>query len=329
MGTTRAAVLTVSDGVADGTREDGSGDAAVEMLREAGFEVVDRRVVPDESAEIESALRELAGDERAGRVDRRYRLRAARRDAGGDPRRDRPGRPGALGADARHRARPHADGGAVSGRGGCGGGDVDPEPPRQPRRGPGVARGRAAGGPARRRAPGRIDGAHPTGHREEQPRSWRRGCAAGPVGRGQGRARDRFAPVRRRELDVDRAGRRGPRDPGLRGVRRGRRRGRPRGAAAGRTGGAHVPSRRGRRGGLPRAARRRVSSRRGLRDRRGSVPEGGDGATGPPGRRARAPGGTPRSPRTSRRSDPSRMPTCGPTTRSCSPTTTPPASRTC
>ena len=54
-------MLTVSDGVADGTREDGSGDAAVEMLREAGFEVVDRRVVPDERAAIESALRELAG----------------------------------------------------------------------------------------------------------------------------------------------------------------------------------------------------------------------------------------------------------------------------
>ncbi len=61
MGATRAAVLTVSDGVAEGTREDGSGEAAAEMLREAGFEVTDRRVVPDETAEIESALRELAG----------------------------------------------------------------------------------------------------------------------------------------------------------------------------------------------------------------------------------------------------------------------------
>ena len=60
MEATRAAVLTVSDGVANGTREDGSGEAAAEMLREAGFEVADRRVVPDERAEIESALRELA-----------------------------------------------------------------------------------------------------------------------------------------------------------------------------------------------------------------------------------------------------------------------------
>jgi molybdopterin adenylyltransferase len=62
MGSTRAAVLTVSDGVAQGTREDGSGDAAAAMLREAGFEVVDRRVVPDDRTEIESALRELAGE---------------------------------------------------------------------------------------------------------------------------------------------------------------------------------------------------------------------------------------------------------------------------
>jgi len=58
---TRAAVLTVSDGVANGTREDGSGDAAAELLRAAGFEVADRRVVPDEGSEIQSAIRGLAG----------------------------------------------------------------------------------------------------------------------------------------------------------------------------------------------------------------------------------------------------------------------------
>ena len=57
---TRTAVLTVSDGVTNGTREDGSGDVAVELLRGAGFDVSDRRVVPDERAEIEAALRELA-----------------------------------------------------------------------------------------------------------------------------------------------------------------------------------------------------------------------------------------------------------------------------
>jgi molybdenum cofactor synthesis domain-containing protein len=57
---TRAAVLTVSDGVTQGTREDASGDAAEALLRAAGFDVSERRVVADERAEIEPALRELA-----------------------------------------------------------------------------------------------------------------------------------------------------------------------------------------------------------------------------------------------------------------------------
>jgi molybdenum cofactor synthesis domain-containing protein len=52
-------VLTVSDGVAEGTREDRSGDALVELLAAEGFEV-ERRVVPDERAQIADAIRELA-----------------------------------------------------------------------------------------------------------------------------------------------------------------------------------------------------------------------------------------------------------------------------
>lgn len=60
MEATRAAVLTVSDGVAGGTREDESGDTAARLLREAGFDVSHRRVIPDERPVIESALRELA-----------------------------------------------------------------------------------------------------------------------------------------------------------------------------------------------------------------------------------------------------------------------------
>ncbi len=55
-----AAVITVSDGVSNGTREDASGDAAESLLRAAGFDVSSRVVVPDERAEIERALRELA-----------------------------------------------------------------------------------------------------------------------------------------------------------------------------------------------------------------------------------------------------------------------------
>ena len=55
----RAAVLTVSDGVARGERDDGSGDALDELLAGEGYEVV-RRVVPDDRAEIAGAIRELA-----------------------------------------------------------------------------------------------------------------------------------------------------------------------------------------------------------------------------------------------------------------------------
>ena len=56
-------MLTVSDGVSDGTREDRSGDEFVELLRGEGFEV-DRRVVPDERGEIAAAIRELAAGAR-------------------------------------------------------------------------------------------------------------------------------------------------------------------------------------------------------------------------------------------------------------------------
>ena len=54
-----AAVLTVSDGVHHGTREDRSGDALVELLAAEGFEV-ERRVVPDEADEITAAIADLA-----------------------------------------------------------------------------------------------------------------------------------------------------------------------------------------------------------------------------------------------------------------------------
>jgi molybdopterin adenylyltransferase len=55
----KAAVLTISDGVAAGERDDASGDALAELLTSDGFEVV-RRVVPDEREEISARVRELA-----------------------------------------------------------------------------------------------------------------------------------------------------------------------------------------------------------------------------------------------------------------------------
>jgi molybdenum cofactor synthesis domain-containing protein len=57
----RAAVVTISDGVARGVRADTSGDAAEELLRGAGFDAVVRSVVPDERPQIEARLRDLAG----------------------------------------------------------------------------------------------------------------------------------------------------------------------------------------------------------------------------------------------------------------------------
>jgi molybdopterin adenylyltransferase len=59
----KAAVLTVSDGVAGGEREDESGDLLTELLEAEGYEVV-RRVVPDERDTIAAAVRALAGEAR-------------------------------------------------------------------------------------------------------------------------------------------------------------------------------------------------------------------------------------------------------------------------
>jgi molybdopterin adenylyltransferase len=55
----KAAVLTVSDGVARGEREDRSGDVLEELLAAEGYEVV-RRVVSDDREAIGGAIAELA-----------------------------------------------------------------------------------------------------------------------------------------------------------------------------------------------------------------------------------------------------------------------------
>ena len=85
-----AAVLTISDGVHHGTREDRSGDTLAELLEADGF-AVERRIVPDERDEI------AGGDRRSRRpklgcVDnRRHRVLAARRHSRGDQDGARPG----------------------------------------------------------------------------------------------------------------------------------------------------------------------------------------------------------------------------------------------
>jgi molybdenum cofactor synthesis domain-containing protein len=54
-----AKVLTVSDGVIAGTREDKSGDALVAALTDAGFSVAERRVAADGVESVSAALVDL------------------------------------------------------------------------------------------------------------------------------------------------------------------------------------------------------------------------------------------------------------------------------
>ena len=55
----KAAVITVSDGVSAGGRDDESGALLVDLLQEEQYEV-EHRVVPDERPKIAAAIRELA-----------------------------------------------------------------------------------------------------------------------------------------------------------------------------------------------------------------------------------------------------------------------------
>lgn len=55
-----AKVLTVSDGVVHGTREDRSGAALVEQLAAAGYAIAEHRVVADGAERVAVALTEMA-----------------------------------------------------------------------------------------------------------------------------------------------------------------------------------------------------------------------------------------------------------------------------
>lgn len=55
-----AKVVTVSDGVVAGTRDDSSGEAVAERLAGAGWLVVDRRQIPDGTESVRDTLVELA-----------------------------------------------------------------------------------------------------------------------------------------------------------------------------------------------------------------------------------------------------------------------------
>ncbi|MEZ5238093.1 MAG: MogA/MoaB family molybdenum cofactor biosynthesis protein [Microthrixaceae bacterium] len=55
-----AKILTVSDGVAAGTRQDRGGEALRERLERAGFEVIEHRVISDGVNEVANALTYMA-----------------------------------------------------------------------------------------------------------------------------------------------------------------------------------------------------------------------------------------------------------------------------
>jgi molybdopterin adenylyltransferase len=58
----RVAVLTVSDRVSVGARDDAGGSALCELLEGTGATLVSRAVVPDEREPIEATLRAMTGD---------------------------------------------------------------------------------------------------------------------------------------------------------------------------------------------------------------------------------------------------------------------------
>jgi molybdopterin adenylyltransferase len=62
-----AAVLTISDSSHQGSRVDASGPAVAARLEASGFEVVERRIVPDERNQIAAALRDIC-DRRTANV---------------------------------------------------------------------------------------------------------------------------------------------------------------------------------------------------------------------------------------------------------------------
>jgi molybdopterin adenylyltransferase len=57
-----AKVLTVSDSVAAGTRDDRSGDVLVEVLEERGYRIVDRAAIADGASNVAGALLQLSAE---------------------------------------------------------------------------------------------------------------------------------------------------------------------------------------------------------------------------------------------------------------------------
>ena len=64
----RAAVITLSDKASRGEREDASGPEAVRILEEAGYEIIETILLPDEPEQLKKELRRLADQRQADLV---------------------------------------------------------------------------------------------------------------------------------------------------------------------------------------------------------------------------------------------------------------------
>ncbi len=158
-------MLTVSDGVARGEREDASGDLLAELLAGEGYDVV-RRVVPDDRAEIAPGAPRARPLLPARAHDRRHGLRAARRDARGDRRRARPARARDRRGDPRRRGRAHAARRPLARARGNGRLDARRQPARLAGRVPRRVRGAPPRARARARAARRPNDAPATARRD-------------------------------------------------------------------------------------------------------------------------------------------------------------------
>ena len=155
---TRAAVLTVSDGVHAGIRDDTSGDTLEALLRDEGFDVV-RRVVPDDAGDDCRLDYRPGGLRSVAHTDNGWNgVRTARRDARGDAVGYRPRSARRRRGNSRRRDRSNAARASLSRGRGSARGHPRREPARVPRGLPGRVRGHSTCSSARARARGRRNG---------------------------------------------------------------------------------------------------------------------------------------------------------------------------
>src|ERR1041385_3165547 len=105
MGNLRAVVITVSDACSRGEREDASGAALVQLLTEAGAEIVKTRILSDDLDDLVQALKACAEREDVNLIITTGGTGLGPRDNTPEAtqqviERERPGMPGAIGGES-------------------------------------------------------------------------------------------------------------------------------------------------------------------------------------------------------------------------------------